>query len=244
MTGARHGTCDCCGVDDCGFSSTPATPCGTVSSSECPETLVLTFSYAGSDFYQDCNYGVGSTDCQITNPVPAISSTAITVTQVAGNRCRYEGSTSISGSWATNPCTGSAVTNTWDRIDVVLWGYAQFLTSAQLASACTGQGCTGTKCAGICASIDLHYTYPSGGTGVYRLAACWFSHCIPNCSTDVPCYNSYANSTPNQTNTWLNDCTGNPTDASACISGDGWSTTCGGNAYATESEPSFTAAIS
>ncbi len=222
MTGVRRALCDCCGVDLCGFHGTTGIPCSTVTSSDCPSTLAVTFSMDSLKFYLDCNFGSGSADCQEINEIPALGSTVITVTQNASQKCIYTGSASVSGSWTTTPCTGSGTALALTTVSVELKGHSHLLTNAQLISPCTGEGCSGTRCAGVCAEI----TVSTSGSSTYRFSACWFNQCIADCTIEVPCYSSYANRTPDQVRSWLADCSGTTNPATACVSGDGWSSDC------------------
>ena len=244
MTGVRLARCDCCFplADDCGFTGATGLPCSTPTSSLCPSTLAVTVSFGGADMYVDCNDGTAPLDCQIINPIPSISSTAVTVTQSGTNNCIYSGSASISGSWDSDPCTGAATTYTWTSIGVELKGHSHTLTNAQLVSPCTGEGCSGTRCAGICAQITLNYSYGTGSTGAYELSACWFHECLADCGDAVPCYNSYANRVPDQKSTFLTECTSS-NDDSACGTGNGWSKNCSlGGRF--DGDASFTVTIS
>jgi hypothetical protein len=65
---------------------------------------------------------------------------------------------------------------------------------------------------------------------------------LSDCTVTVPCYSTYANTTPDQTRTWVDLCA-SPNNDSACIDGNGWSSDCSGVGRI-ESEPVFTAAIS
>jgi hypothetical protein len=220
MTGVRRALCDCCGVELCGYGGS-GLPCSVVTSSNCPSTLAVTFSSSALKFFADCNYGVGAVDCQETTEIPAIASTVVTVTQNAAQRCTYTGSASISGSWTSTPCTGSGTSQSYTTIAVELKGNSHLLTSAQLVDPCYGEGCSPYYCAGVCAQI----TVSTSGRAYYYFSACWFNQCIADCSTEVPCYSSYANRTPDQTRTRYADCPStNP--ASACVTGNGWSSAC------------------
>ena len=100
MTGVRRAKCDCCFplADDCGFTGATGLPCSTPTSSLCPSTLAVTVSFGGADMYVDCNNGTAPLDCQIINPIPSISSTAVTVTQSGSNNCLYTSYSSIKSS--------------------------------------------------------------------------------------------------------------------------------------------------
>jgi len=195
MTGARVAQCDCplvcerCGIDDSGILQ-PF--CGTVTDSDCPETLAVTFAIPEFESVYDCPPE------QIIATYPEFNG-SVTVTQSGTNNCEYPSGTDVSTvSVTTNPCSGPSTTYNQRTITVSLDSNSG-LIDAIIFSACgaTIGDLSPPKCCGICVEIRDEFEETSSGTKViFHFALCYKLYEIDDCNVDCPCY-TWVSGSPN-----------------------------------------------
>ena len=187
MTGARFAQCDCplvcerCGIDDSGILQ-PF--CGTVTDSDCPETLAVTFVIPEYEKMVDCPPE------QIFATYPEFNG-SVTVTQSGTNNCEYPSGTDVSVvSVTTNTCSGPNRTYNQRTITVSLDSNSD-LIGAIVYTPCgeTVFDLSPPKCCGICVeNHDKFEETSTGNTATFHFALCYKLYEIDSCGVDCPCY--------------------------------------------------------